>query len=144
MRKTVLAVIAAALVLSAVFLKPDWAHRYFDPREFSLILVYTVVLVLARFSPGRCMYRLIVLGRPEKHFPPQVAEAQRFAGFIRTRVLFAGLIFTLAKIACVMVSGPDVLAASGALAMTLTSALYALVLYWVISRLWSEPVPAGA
>ncbi len=105
-----------------------------DGRALLLVLLYTAMFVLSRYSPGRCLYRMLVLNDPERHLPLEVERACDFAAYAGTRILFAGLIFTLVDIARVLAANSDLVASAGALSMALSAALYAMILYVVVSR----------
>ncbi len=133
-RSLALAAIAAASFVAAGIFGGGTLAGCVDYRALSLVTVYASVLVLGRFSPGRCTYRLLVLNSPGRHAAGEVGKAVSFIGYAGTRLLFAGLIFTLAGVARVLAEGGDAFAASSALALTLNSALYAFILYLIINR----------
>jgi hypothetical protein len=112
-----------------------------SPGTLLLILAYAGILVLARYSPGQCMYRLLVLREPHRHGAGEVRKALDWAGYVGTRVLFAGLIFTLTEIARVMADGRGMVEAAAALTMTLLAALYGLSLYLAIARGCAAAMP---
>ena len=74
-----------------------------------------------------------VLKAPHKHIPLELRKARDFGVYVSERLLFAGLIFTLANVARALALGAGAVE-SGALEMSLTSALYALIMYWAVAR----------
>lgn len=110
---------------------------YTDAQALVLIIAYTAFFVLLKYSPGRCMYRVLVLHEPARHYLREVQKARNFAGYVQTRVLFAGLIFTLLQVAIVLSGNPDIFTMSAALVTTLNASLYSLVLYLAVSRVSS-------
>jgi hypothetical protein len=108
--------------------------KYADPGAFSLVVLYATILILGRYSPGRCLYRILVLKSPRKYAPSQVRKAVAFATFAGTRLLFAGLIFTLVEIARALAAGGDFASLTAALAAALNASLYAFILYLAVKR----------
>ncbi len=134
LKKLALAAVAAmTLILAAHFLCRGMLPLL-NLRALAFVTLYTFVLVLMKYSPGRCMYRIMVLNEPERHLPIEIQTAQEFVVFAGTRLLFAGLIFTLVDVANVLAANWDVLMAAGALSMALSASLYALILYVIVSR----------
>jgi hypothetical protein len=115
--------------------------KYVDPAAFLLVTTYAVILVLGRYSPGKCVYRLLVAASPNKHLPSEVAKATDFMDFVAVRLLFAGLIFTLVQIARVLAGLGEGAGAPSALSSTLTAALYALILYVAVRRVSASAAP---
>lgn len=115
-----------------------------NPGAFLLILAYAGILVLARYSPGQCMYRLLVLRSPHRHSACEVRKALDWAYYVGTRVLFAGLIFTLTDVARVLADGRGFVEAAAALTMTLLAALYGLAMYLAIARGCAAALPMAA
>ncbi len=141
-RRWLWAAAAATLVFPAAYLAGLEARAFLDWRAFSLVSLYTVILVGARYTPGRCIYRFAVLGEPRRHMPSELERARVFADYVGRRLLFGGLIFTLVEIAEVAAFKGLGMEAAGALSMTLTAALYALVLYLGAHRAALEAAPA--
>jgi len=133
-RALLFAAVGVLLLFAASYISSVDVWQRLDGRALFLVLAYTSILVLAKYSPGRCMYRFLVLNDPERHLEVEVERASAFASYVGTRILFAGLIFTLVDIARVMAANDDLLSASGALSMALSASLYSLALYFLISR----------
>jgi hypothetical protein len=135
----------AAVVMTLLLLGSyaDWGTiaQHINFRAFILVTIYAGLLVLARYSPGKCLYRILVLRSPERFYASEVNKAVDFASYVGTRLLFAGLIFTLADIARVLAGGGDIIDMSSALVTTLSAALYALVLYLVVGRALALSTP---
>lgn len=138
-RRTAFAAIAAATGLAAVFGLGIFGS-IINSSTLSLIVTYAVLLVLGRYSPGKCMHRMIVLGNPDRHVPLEVERARAFASFVAARLLFAGLIFTLADIARVLSQWGDLETLAQGLALSLVAALYAMVFYVAVGRLRAAAV----
>ena len=125
---------AVALVLAAVHFLWSTQLICLSWRALFSVALYTACLVIARYSPGCCLYRIWVLSAPSKRLPVEVAKAREFVTYVCRRVLFAGLIFTLADIAIVLNSSKDFVRAAGPLSMALSASLYSLILYLMLSR----------
>jgi len=134
------AVCIAALIVLKLAKVNVWA--YFSPRALIFVTLYTAVLVLVRYSPGRCFYRFAVLGDPGRHLPLEIVKARDFAAYVSIRLLFAGLIFSLAEVSGVLFTLPDIVSGARALSSALLASLYALFLYIAIAR-WSESSQAA-
>jgi len=108
--------------------------KYADPWALLLVVLYTMILILGRYSPGRCMYRILILNSPRRYAPSEVRKAVTFAAFAGTRLLFAGLIFTLVEIAKALSTGGDLSSLAAALTAALNASLYAFILYLLVKR----------
>jgi len=129
-----LAAAAGVIALAAAYSFSATVRVYVSWRALLFVTLYTAILVAARYSPGRCLHRISVAGDPSRHLPLEVMKAREFVSYVCTRLLFAGLIFTLADIAGVLAANKDVVCAAGTLSMALSASLYSLVLYLVVSR----------
>ena len=135
LKRTILWTISVTVVLLSLAAAAGvTVSNFISWRAGALVMLYCAVFVLARYAPGVCMYRLVVLDEPHRHFQPELERARSFAVYVGKRLLFAGLIFTLADIAGVLAHTSDPVKAASALSMSLLSALYALVLYGLTSH----------
>jgi hypothetical protein len=98
-------------------------------QALSLVMLYSSLLIVAKFAPGGCFYRLVVLAEPEKHVAPELRRAQDFAVFAGRRILFAGLILMLVNIATAFAASPDLRAIDPATVGCVPPAFCALLLY---------------
>lgn len=110
------------------------ATAYIDARAFLLVVFYGFFVAIGRYRPGVFLYRMVVLGEPERHLPPELERARDFAAFAGRRLLFAGLIFTLADIAALMLRAPGMYWVTPALPTCLLAALYAMMLFMLTFR----------
>ncbi len=124
--------LAAGLVTAALVMGVD-LERLMDLKALSALAAYAGVAALARHRPGVCLYRMVVLARPERHTRRERAMAYSFASFARERLLIAGLIFALADVA-LAVHQAEPAACEASMAGALPAALYALFFYVVAVR----------
>ena len=134
MRTAFLCAVGGLLIVAGNCLAPGGPCFPFDWRALFLVMLYTSILVVARYSPGGLLYRVLVLRRPDRHMALEIRQAREMLVFAGTRILFAGLIFTLVDVANVLATNDDLILAAGTLSGALRASLYSLVLYVIISR----------
>lgn len=132
-RKLLACAAGAAIVASAAFLFFSSPWVVCGWRAFALVTTYTAVLVVVKYPPGRCMHRISVVKNPDGRLPVEVLKARDFLTYVCTRLLFAGLIFTLLDAAVTLFANKDLLVAADALRMALLASLFSLMLYLVVS-----------
>jgi hypothetical protein len=135
MHRKLLAYAAGATVAASAaffFFSSPWVTCGW--RALALVTAYTAVLVAIKYPPGRCMHRISVVTNPDGRLPVEVLKARDFLTYVCTRLLFAGLIFTLFDAAVTLLANKDLLVAADALRMALLASLFSLMLYLVVSR----------
>jgi len=106
----------------------------FSWQALCLVTLYTGLLVLAEYSPGRCLYRILVLASPRKHLALELEKAYAFARHVGVRLLLAALILALSDVAGLVAAEDGILAAAHTPSVSLTGTLYALVSYVIVTR----------
>jgi hypothetical protein len=133
-RTAIRAVLATILILLVANAAGFSASKFVDWRALFLVTVYLAPFVLARYTPGVCLYRLVVLDEPDRHYWPELERARVFAVYARRRMLLAGLVFTLLEIARIAASYSHASGSSDALSAPLLAAIYAMGLYFFAGR----------
>ena len=127
--------LVAVLVLVAANAAGVAASTVIDWRALSLVTIYLTPFVLARYAPGVCLYRLVVLDEPDRHFAPELERARSFAVYAGRRLLCAGFIFTLLEVARILAPyGNASGGTSRAMSASLLAVIYALGLYLFTAR----------